>query len=137
MEVLMRCNICRLSYSAGERFCAKCGNTLIAPTFWEEWKPALLLLGIGLAVGCFLLLFVIAGSKLPAPPQPRAAVQSPVATPSAARSKSAPRHVAVATPEKRGVVTENALASFRSKLMSLPDSDLLILVVQGSDVPGV
>jgi hypothetical protein len=130
----MRCDSCLRSYPAGERFCATCGNALTVPTFWQEWRPALLLLVIGLAVGGFLLVFVVAVSKLP--PQPRVAVQSPIATPSAVDSKSRSTHIPVATPEKR-VVTENALASFRSKLMSLPDSELLILSVQGSEVPGV
>ena len=138
---MKRCHHCKLLYQDGNEFCARCGNGLTRSPIARGDSRTLLAVVIGVVVLASILLWVgvvveHSSSRSLSPSATARRDMTPVSSPSS-RTKSAEVNTPDFQPPTREEATTQALNSFREKLMSVPESERIILSVQGSEVPGV
>jgi hypothetical protein len=133
----MQCDVCRVTYSPTEKFCARCGRALTpSPPFWQDLGKLLPVVLAVIVIVSIALWIVVANiesqrSKRRASPMTSSPTPAPAMSPSETQ-------VTVPTPEAREEdLTKRALERFRERLMSVPDASRLFLSVEGSEVPGV
>jgi hypothetical protein len=122
------CQVCKTINPPNARFCFRCGSPftqrVVAPRIVVSSGLSPLQKGILAVAGVFLVIVVGIAELIKKPKQ--------LETSSAVRSSDVSKPA-----DSSRVDNEEAIASFRKKIMSLPESNRMVLAIEGTPVHGV